>query len=206
MGPIGPILQESVVRPLTELSDGKQQTDAWEKAVEIAEDRGDRVKAKDVEAAVQEVIKAQHTDTQIPAGVAPEQGELGMRLAEYYTLKEWESLTPDQRRQVVSYNPKADSKFNETNDNIKWAKWSWNPVTGCLHSCKYCYARDIANRFYKQKFEPSIHPARLAAPRKTKPKEISEDTDPVTRIGWKNVCKLWLEERSPEQLKGERDN
>ena len=22
-------------------------------------------------------------------------------------------------------------------------------------------------------------------------------------IGWKNVCKLWLEERSPEQLKGE---
>ncbi len=23
------------------------------------------------------------------------------------------------------------------------------------------------------------------------------------RIGWKNVYKLWLEERSPEQLKGE---
>jgi hypothetical protein len=23
------------------------------------------------------------------------------------------------------------------------------------------------------------------------------------RIGWKNVCKLWLDERSPEQLKGE---
>ncbi len=22
------------------------------------------------------------------------------------------------------------------------------------------------------------------------------------RIGWKNVCKLWLEERIPEQLKG----
>jgi hypothetical protein len=25
------------------------------------------------------------------------------------------------------------------------------------------------------------------------------------KIGWKNVCKLWLEERSPEQLKGEGD-
>ena len=25
------------------------------------------------------------------------------------------------------------------------------------------------------------------------------------RIGWKNICKLWLEERSPEQLKGEGD-
>ncbi|MGO8991135.1 MAG: hypothetical protein ACLQGU_17445 [bacterium] len=23
------------------------------------------------------------------------------------------------------------------------------------------------------------------------------------RIGWKNICKLWLEERIPEQLKGE---
>jgi hypothetical protein len=25
------------------------------------------------------------------------------------------------------------------------------------------------------------------------------------RIGWKNICKLWLEERTPEQLKGEGD-
>jgi len=24
-------------------------------------------------------------------------------------------------------------------------------------------------------------------------------------IGWKNLCKLWLEERTPEQLKGEAD-
>ncbi len=23
------------------------------------------------------------------------------------------------------------------------------------------------------------------------------------RIGWKNICKLWLEERTPEQLKSE---
>jgi hypothetical protein len=25
------------------------------------------------------------------------------------------------------------------------------------------------------------------------------------RIGWRNVCKLWLQERTPEQLKGEED-
>ena len=30
---------------------------------------------------------------------------------------------------------------------IDWADASWNPVTGCLHGCKYCYARRIANRF-----------------------------------------------------------
>lgn len=30
---------------------------------------------------------------------------------------------------------------------IDWCDSSWNPVTGCLHRCKYCYARSIANRF-----------------------------------------------------------
>ncbi len=25
------------------------------------------------------------------------------------------------------------------------------------------------------------------------------------RIGWKNVCKLWLEERTPEELRGEKE-
>ena len=24
-------------------------------------------------------------------------------------------------------------------------------------------------------------------------------------IGWKNICKLWLEESTPEKLKGERE-
>lgn len=30
---------------------------------------------------------------------------------------------------------------------IDWADASWNPVTGCLHGCAYCYARRIAERF-----------------------------------------------------------
>ena len=30
---------------------------------------------------------------------------------------------------------------------IEWCDSSWNPVTGCLHTCPYCYARAIANRF-----------------------------------------------------------
>lgn len=30
---------------------------------------------------------------------------------------------------------------------IEWADMTWNPVTGCLHDCNYCYARKIANRF-----------------------------------------------------------
>lgn len=30
---------------------------------------------------------------------------------------------------------------------IEWADATWNPVTGCLHGCEYCYAARIAARF-----------------------------------------------------------
>lgn len=36
---------------------------------------------------------------------------------------------------------------------IDWCDSTWNPVTGCLHGCEYCYARVIAERFGgKQKY------------------------------------------------------
>ena len=73
--------------------------------------------------------------------------------------------------------------MNRVNENIEWAAWSWNPVTGCLHNCDYCYARDIANRFYPQGFEPTYHPERLTAPdntRMTKPRWAND-------IGYRGV-------------------
>lgn len=30
---------------------------------------------------------------------------------------------------------------------IEWTDFTWNPVTGCLHGCEYCYARKQARRF-----------------------------------------------------------
>ncbi len=33
------------------------------------------------------------------------------------------------------------------NTKIEWCDSTWNPVTGCLHGCEYCYARRIAGRF-----------------------------------------------------------
>lgn len=30
---------------------------------------------------------------------------------------------------------------------IEWCDYTWNPVTGCLHGCPYCYAEKIALRF-----------------------------------------------------------
>ena len=44
---------------------------------------------------------------------------------------------------------------------IDWCDATWNPVTGCLHGCEYCYARRIAERFsteqkYKRPYEPVL--------------------------------------------------
>jgi protein gp37/ParB-like chromosome segregation protein Spo0J len=83
--------------------------------------------------------------------------------------------TPEPKR----YPP---ARFNRTNDMVEWALWTWNPVTGCEHNCVYCYARDIANRFYPEKFVPTFHPERLNAPRHMKVPEAARDN-----IGEKNV-------------------
>jgi protein gp37 len=84
---------------------------------------------------------------------------------------------------IDTLRAKSGAAFNEQkNDNIEWARWSWNPVTGCLHGCNFCYAREIALKIYDQKFEPTFLPERLAAPRNTKvPDKAGED------IGWANV-------------------
>jgi protein gp37 len=84
----------------------------------------------------------------------------------FITLDLWNSMKAAARKEAL-HPIDSDDRFNSQgeSDNIRWALWSWNPVTGCLHNCPYCYARDIADRFYEQKFVPALWPARLAAPR-----------------------------------------
>lgn len=36
---------------------------------------------------------------------------------------------------------------------IDWCDSTWNPITGCLHGCEYCYARKMAYRFGSVVFE-----------------------------------------------------
>ena len=54
------------------------------------------------------------------------------------------SLVTHDGVEVPYPQPKGKATFNQTNEHISWAAWSWNPVTGCLHGCKHCNAREIA--------------------------------------------------------------
>jgi protein gp37 len=78
----------------------------------------------------------------------------------------------------VRNKPRGTARLNRTNQKVSWAWWTWNPVTGCLHDCPYCYARDIANRFYAQGFAPTFLADRLDAPHNT---PLPEDPDPRSR-------------------------
>lgn len=46
---------------------------------------------------------------------------------------------------------------------IDWATASWNPITGCLHGCPYCYARGIARRFGGWEWTPGMARYNVAA-------------------------------------------
>jgi len=100
------------------------------------------------------------------------------------SIKEWESLLADGAAEL--FDAKSDATFNKQDTtSIEWAQWSWNPITGCKHDCPYCYARDIAKRFtnlYRNGFDPSIWPARFAAPANTTVPKMAEQD-----VAYRNV-------------------
>ena len=91
-------------------------------------------------------------------------------------------LTHDGEK--VSYPKPQKPVFNRTpGDGISWAYWSWNPVTGCLRGCPYCYARDIATSddmrgVYPVGFKPLFHHERLECPKNT---SVPSGDDPALR-------------------------
>lgn len=151
ISPIGEMGQipESHLRPLAALKQPDRQRQAWERVV--TESQGGRIIAKDVERVVRQMIDEK------PPPPAP---DLVMV-----------SECPQRK-------PVSAVRLNRTNEKVDWAQWTWNPVTGCLHDCPYCYARDIANRFYAEGFKPTFHPERLPAPRNT---PIPDDPNPASR-------------------------
>lgn len=111
-------------------------------------------------------------------------------LMQAYTLDDWAQLTEEERTYLLTVG--GSGQFNATNDNVEWARWTWNPITGCLHNCPYCYARDIAVRRYTHlpegtRFAPAFYPDRLVMPSNTKAPDVSRIDDPVQAMGLRNV-------------------
>lgn len=96
----------------------------------------------------------------------PATGRLG-KPGEFLTIDDWRRMGDAERAAALAADDGRKLNDQGDNDNIEWALWSWNPVTGCEHNCPYCYARDIATRFYAPQFAPALWPARLHAPRNT---------------------------------------
>lgn len=87
------------------------------------------------------------------------------------------ALKPLEEKVRKRVNTSPKTIFNKTTDSIEWAKWTWNPVTGCRHECPYCDARDIANQCpdeFPNGFTPTFHPERLEAPANTELPELSD--------------------------------
>jgi protein gp37/ParB-like chromosome segregation protein Spo0J len=92
------------------------------------------------------------------------------------------TLVTHEGKPVPYKLPKGLAKFNATNECVGWARWTWNPVTGCLHDCPWgCYAREMAHRetyapYYPVKFTPLFHHERLDAPKNMDvPSEAKKD-------------------------------
>jgi protein gp37 len=132
--------REAHVRPLLQLDKPEDRAEVWQRVVDNANGHG--ITARLVEAEVERYKAALQKN--------------------WITFEEWSA---GERW----HGGRSTKPMNEQDDkSIEWAAWSWNPVTGCLHDCPYCYARDMANRFYPYGFQPAFIPERLDSPANTK--------------------------------------
>lgn len=60
---------------------------------------------------------------------------------------------------------------------IEWCDSTWNPVTGCLNGCEYCYAGRIAERFAG--YESGVYSVNISKPGGDYIFDISEENPPV---------------------------
>lgn len=187
---------EGQVRPISSLS-AEAQPIVWQAAVSMAQEKNVRVTGAIVELAVQQykmqTEKKKEAKKQI-AGRKPEipetpkakqpeppQSTPSSGIEEFFG----DPLTLTIAQLPPPPKPANVAKFNRTNDNVEWALWTWNPVTGCLHNCPYCYARDITKHYpanYPKGFEPMLWEDRIQAPRYMKVPDAASEN-----IGEKNV-------------------
>lgn len=101
------------------------------------------------------------------------------------TLSEWKAMSKEQQADLLNWQGRFRTYnfVDQKGEEVGWARQSHNPVTGCLHNCPYCYAREIGERIYKPEgFEPTLHVDRLNAPYAATVPPMAE-----TNLSYKNV-------------------
>ncbi len=170
-------------------SEDEEETDDQQGAAEYTEEMVATPQPSECTSTVEET-EVEGTKTPLPTvetTTEPEQRPSSKHGSKggYVTLEGWKNLGAKEKKALLA--TEGGAGFNpQTTDSIEWAQWSWNPVTGCRHDCPYCYARDIARRFYEPEFEPALWYNRLRAPVTRQPSS-GPFTDDVDRLGQHNV-------------------
>lgn len=160
-------------------------------AIDKLESEGDAPSAEDLRKTLEHSVNGAYNKAK-DAGVIPMPTPKPKPVRTFISVTEWQTANAARRAEWMFARHSSSQDFNKTNDNVEWALWTWNPVTGCLHNCAYCYARDIANRFFNhlpdgERFAPVFYPDRLAGPSNTKQPDYAAIEDPVRRMGLRNV-------------------
>jgi protein gp37/ParB-like chromosome segregation protein Spo0J len=174
------------------LADGELDAERLTKALDETLSTTRFTKLSEVQAVInpilaeqQELIRARREEEQEKVRADEESRERTQRLRANVSLEEWKALSPGERDALLDADATSSNVpgfIKQTSDDIEWAQWSWNPVTGCLHECSYCYARDIANqskmaKSYPHGFAPAFRPDAVFTPRNMKvPKGAETDT------------------------------
>jgi len=152
---------------------GKMAIDKANKIAEYTPDLAEQVKdgSMDLEPAYREARKVEKRQKEL----------VGKKPFPSVHLNKTALIVPLEGEAKEIPEPKT-VRFNRTTDAVDWAKWTWNPVTGCLHGCSFCYAREIAysqrmEAYYPFKFEPALHGYRLDAPKNTKVPVSDDETE-----------------------------
>ena len=84
--------------------------------------------------------------------------DMGITEALCSIIDQPDEVQEDVYKRQVRHSSESGTKggkltMNLHKSKIEWCTHTWNPVTGCLHGCPYCYARRFIDRFKPQPCE-----------------------------------------------------